>query len=207
MTFKYELQNLSNNHNAIADWLIANPGKGQMGRCAAVFDITPAWLSTLYHQDAFQAMIKHKQGESYKAVIIPLQEKIAGVADAGVTKLGEILATTSDERLIHEITRDSLKALGYGANAKAPVVVDQSTHNTLNVDSAALAEARQRRSQRHHGVTLESSSQPPEPSPESQAALVQIDQEPELGAPSDTRPSHVYSAPPVYGNSEEGGDV
>jgi len=204
--FKYELLDLSNTHNAIADWLIANPGKGQLGRAAAHFGYTRAWLSTLIHQDAFQAMLKHKQGKTFEQVIIPLQEKIAGLAHAGVEKLGEIVDKTNDERLIREITRDAVQSLGYGASTAPAINIDNSTHNILNVDSAALAEARKRRSQ-HHGAAIESSSQPPQPSPENQAALVSLDQETQLGETRDIRSEHVHSSPPVYGNSEGGGKV
>jgi len=207
--FHYELLDLSNTHNSIADWLIANPGKGQMGLCALKFGYSRAWLSTLIHQDAFQAMLKHKQGETFEKVIIPLHDKIAGVAHAGIEKLGEIMENTKDERLVRDITRDSLQSLGYGASTRAPgVVIDQSTHNTLNIDAAALAEARRRRSQHHHqGVDLESPAQPPLPSPKNQAALVSLNQELELGSSCDVRAEHVYGPAEVHREPESGSEV
>ena len=206
--FKYELTNLSNTHNAIADWLIANPGKGQMGRCAAVFGITRAWLSTLVNQDAFQAMLKHKQGQAFEAVVIPLHEKIAGVAHAGVEKLGEIIDKTDDERLVREITRDSLQQLGYGASTRGPAVhIDQSTHNTLHVDSEALAAARARRSQHHGGQALESPSKPPDPGPKIEPAQLPASEESSLGETREVRAEHVYSPTPVYRDEETGGEV
>jgi hypothetical protein len=207
-TFKYELLDLSNTHNAIADWLIANPGKGQIGRCAAHFGYTRSWLSTLIHQDAFQAMLKHKQGETYQAVIIPLHEKLAGVAHRGVERLGEVLESTTDERLVREITRDSLQALGYGASARGPAVhIDQSTHNTLNVDSAALAAARERRSQHYRSTALESPSQPPEPSPRAAPAELSHHQEAPMGETRDVRAEHVNGEAPVYRDPKTWGEV
>ena len=206
--FKYELLDLSNTHSAIADWLIANPGKGQLGKCAAVFDYTRSWLSTLIHQDAFQAMLKHKQGVAFQEVIIPLHEKIAGVAHAGIEKLGEILETTQDERLVREITRDSLQNLGYGASTKGPTVqIDASTHNTLNVNSDALAEARQRRSQHYGAKALESPNKPLEPGLKAEAPQLPHNQEPGLGEARDLRSEHVNSPTAVYRDSEDGCEI
>ena len=206
--FKYELLHLSNTHNSIADWLIANPGKGQMGKCAAVFEISRAWLSTLIHQDAFQAMLKHKQGKAFEEVVIPLHEKIAGVAHASIEKLGEIVETTQDERLVREIARDTMGSLGYGPSTRPPaVLVDNSTHNTLNVDSSALAEARERRSQKYGVPAIESSSESVEPSPEAQTPQLSHNQEPGMGEASDLRAEHVNSPAPVYRDSESGSEV
>jgi hypothetical protein len=203
--FKYELLELSNTHSAIADWLIANPGKGQLGRCAAVFGYTQAWLSTLIHQDAFQAMLKHKQGLAFEQVVIPLHEKLSGIAHRGVEKLGEIIEETKDERLVREITKDSLQALGYGANTKGPsVFIDQSTHNSLTVNSDALAEARQRRSQHFGSHILESTSKPSDPIPETETAQLPDHQEPAVGETRDLRPEHVNVSAPFHGDEEAG---
>ena len=206
--FKYELLNISNTHEAIADWLIANPGKGQMGRCAAVFDISRSWLSTLIHQDAFEAMLKAKQGVVFQSVVIPLREKLVGVAHAGIEKIGEIVDTSDDERLIHDITKTSLAALGYGPSKTGQsVTIDNSTHNTLNVDSAALAEARARRSQHYRSPALESQPQSQEPEVKAQAAQLPHSQELSVGEGSDLRSEHVNSPPPVYGDEEAGGEI
>ena len=205
--FNYELTELSNTHHLIADWLIANPGKGQLGKCAAVFGYTRSWISTLIHQDAFVAMMKYKQGQHFEACIIPLTEKINGVAHAGVERLGEIIETSKDDRLTREITKDMLTAMGYGGNSKTPVVVDNSTHNTLNVNSEALAEARERRSQHHGAKALESSSPPEVPAIEAQATQLQNHQEPAVGETGELRAGHVNSPPKVYRHEETGGDV
>ena len=205
--FKYELMDLSNTHNAIADWLIANPGKGQMGRCAVVFDYSLSWLSTLIHQDAFQALLKHKQGQAFQEVIIPLHEKMSGVAHAGVQKLGEIVDTTKDDRLVKEITKDMLSGLGYSANAAPAGPTMNIQNNTLIVDSDSLAEARARRSQRYGSPALESPSANKEPSPETSTPQLQDHQESEVGQARDVRSEHVNSSSPVYRVEEKGSEV
>lgn len=205
--FKYELLDLSNTHNAIADWLIANPGKGQLGKCAAVFGYTQSWLSTLIHQDAFQALLKHKQGKAFEEVVIPLHEKMSGVAHRGVEKLGEIIEETKDERLVREVTKDMLAGLGYGANPTGGAPIINNTQNNLIVNSDALAAARERRSQ-HFGVqALESPSKPQEPSPQTEAVEFQAGEEVGVGETRDLRTVNADSAPAVYGDEAEGREV
>lgn len=207
--FKYELMDLSNTHNAVADWLIANPGKGQLGRCAIAFDYTQSWLSTLIHQDAFQALMKIKQGKAFAEVIIPLTAKIEGVAHAGVMRMGEILDEKKDDRLSREITKDMLNSLGYGANAKSPGPgpgVTNIQNNTLIVDADTLAEARARRSQ-HYGRQLESPSTDTDPGPQTQTSELSHSEEPELGEARDLRSEHVNSGPPIHRVTPEGGEV
>lgn len=206
-TFKYELLHLSNTHNSIADWLIANPGKGQQGKCAAVFGISQAWLSTLIHQDAFAAMLKFKQGQTFEKVIIPLHEKMAGVAHRGVEKLGEILDTSDDDRLVKEITKDMLHGLGYGASTAAPGTVINNTQNTLNIDSTALAEARERRSQHYRSDDLESSSNTQEPGPQTEAPQLSHSEEAEVGKTRELRAEHVNVGTEVHGSETPGSKV
>ena len=152
----YELTNVSNTHTMIADWLIANPGKGQMERCAAHFGYTRAWLSTLIHQDAFQGMLRAKQGEAYERNVIPIHEKMLGLAHASVEKLGEVLESTSDERLVKDIAKDTLTALGYGSGAA--LVINNTQNNSFTVDESNLAEARERRLKHYGGDILENHS-------------------------------------------------
>lgn len=190
----YELQSLSVTHNAIADWLISNPGKGQMKRCAVVFDITPSWLSTLIHQDAFRALLKIKQGEAFEEVVIPLRDKMTGLAHRSVERMGEIIEDTKDHRLVKDISKDMMTGLGLTPSLKAPgVLVDNSTHNHLTVDAAALAKARENQS-KFYGRTLENSSESEDsPSPD-QTKELPVDLEAEMGEARDVRAEHVNSS-------------
>ena len=203
--FKYELTKLSNTHNAVADWLIANPGKGQLGRCAAHFGYTRSWLSTLVQQDAFRALMQIKQGKAFEEVVIPLQDKIAGVAHASVEKLGEIIEKTDDERLVREIGKDMLNSLGYGASAK-PAGVVNNTQVNLTVDAGALAEARNRQS-KHYGRVLESSSEPDAEAPEAEAPKLSYSEEPGMGQTRELRAEHVNGEKAIYREPTEGGEV
>ena len=205
--FKYELTDLSATHNAIADWLICNPGKGQLGRCAAHFGYTRSWLSTLIHTDAFKAMMKAKQGKAFDENVVTLADKIAGVAHASVEKLGEIVESTNDERLVREIGRDMLSNLGYGASTKAPgVVINNNTQNNLTVNSDALAAARNRQSQ-HYGRTIEGPSESEASADETSPAQLPSDQGTAVGPPSELRADSPDSAPALPRLEAEGSEV
>ena len=205
MQFNYEIKKLTVNHNAIADWLIAHPGKGQQKPCAQQFGITESWLSTLINQDAFQSLLKVKQDEVFQQVIIPLQDKIAGVAHASVEKLGTILDETKDGRLVKDIADSALKALGYGGQKTASLIIN-NTQNNLTVNQDALAEARQRQSQ-HYGRTLESPSNTAESTPQIETPELQDNRKLEVGEARELRSKHVNSGAEVQGQSTEGDDL
>ncbi len=202
MQYKYNLKKLSVNHNAIADWLIANPGRGQQGLCAEEFGITQSWLSTLINQDAFQSLLKNKQSDIFDEVIVPLKDKIAGVAHRSVEKLGEILDTTNDGRLVKDISDSMIKALGYGQEHKPGVTINNTT---LTINQIALQEARHRQSQ-HYGKTLEDSSKP-ESQPPTSLPRLPDHQKLEVGEARELRSEHVNSGTELQGDSPEGSEV
>ena len=205
MQFNYEIRKLTVNHNAIADWLIANPGKAQQRTCAKEFDITESWLSTLVNQDAFQSLLKSKQSEVFDQVVIPLQDKIAGVAHASIEKLGEILDATKDGRLVKDINDSALKALGYGGQQSASLIIN-NTQNNLTVNQAALLEARARQSQ-HYGRTLESPSETAESTPQTETPKLQDNRKVEVGEARELRSEHANSGTPLQGQPTEGDDL
>ncbi len=202
--YMYELTRISATHENIANYLIANPGKGQMERCAKEFGYTRSWLSTLIGQDAFKAMMMNKQGKVFEEVVIPLRDKIAGVAHRSVEKMGEILEQTKDERLVREIGKDMLSSLGYGANAT--VLVDRSTHNNLTVNAVALAEARERQS-KHYGRNGESTSEPKLIPVEIETPKLPDSTGLEMGETRDLRAEHVNSETPMHGEPTEGSEI
>jgi len=86
---RVQLGRLSITHEAIMDWLISNPGRGQMGRCAIHFGFTRAWLSSMVHSDAFQAKLRDKQDVMFTGTVIPLRDQMNGVAQRAIERLGQ----------------------------------------------------------------------------------------------------------------------
>jgi len=145
---RYQVQSRSITHDILIDWLIANPGRGQMTRCAAEFGFTNAWLSTLVHSDAFQAKLRDRKEEVFETVIVPLRDKIVGVADRAVEKLGEELEETSDPRLLLDVADKMLHKLGYAPKVNAAPagtgVVNNTQINNYAVSPGLLAAAREK---------------------------------------------------------------
>lgn len=148
-----QLQSLSPTHEAIAEYLIANPGKGCMARCAAEFNLTPHWLSSLVHSDAFQAYYRNRRDEFFATGIVSLGEKIAGAADRAIERLAEAIETEKETRTLADAADKLLNRLGYGATGAANSI-NTTVNNTYVVTSTLLQDARERAKKR--GSTFDS---------------------------------------------------
>lgn len=143
---RVQLGRLSITHEAVMDWLLVNPGKGQMKLCAEYFGFSRAWLSSMLHSDAFQAKLRDKQEMAYVENIIPIRDQINGVAQLALEKLGEKIEDTEDGKFLLDTADKMLHKLGY-----APKVDHNpsagNTNNTQNnfygVNPELLAQARE----------------------------------------------------------------
>lgn len=112
-----ELKNISHVHEAVLNWMIANPQR-KLSDCAREFGYTQSWLSTMIHSSLFQAALKEKQDKLFSGLSSTLTEKLAAGADIGVTKLVEKLETSEDPKFIKETTTMMLEKLGFGAQTR-----------------------------------------------------------------------------------------
>ena len=79
-------------HERFALWLIAHGETKGWGKLAAKeFNVTQAWLSTVYHSDAFQDYYRGLRQQHTAAVIHTLQEKLSGAAGQALDILQEKL--------------------------------------------------------------------------------------------------------------------
>lgn len=141
-----QLQNVRLRHQAIADWLIANPDKSQ-GECAAAFGITQAWLSVVVNSDIFREYLQSRLNEVSTPVMYSLREKLMGVAHRAVEKLGSCVENSQDPEYILEAADKTLHRLGYApTRGPAPAVqnVTNQQNNVYVVDRETLDGARRR---------------------------------------------------------------
>lgn len=124
-------------HDAIAQWLIANPG-GQLGECADHFGYTRSWLSIIIHSDAFQARYKELLAGADAAVINDIPAKIRGTVSRALDGLAEAvdIAAASEQTLMHrgfllETSDKLLRDLGYGPQ-KPSVQINTPALNQQN---------------------------------------------------------------------------
>jgi len=80
------IKGLTPRHDAILDFLLVNPHcpRWQM---AQHFGVTETWLSIIIHSDVFQARYQEKNQEVFRETVVPLREKLLGVAHVAVDKL------------------------------------------------------------------------------------------------------------------------
>lgn len=111
---KVQVLRLSNRHEAILEYMIANPTR-KLGEVAAEFDVTPAWLSVLIHSDTFQEQLRKKRDEVFHPAALTLQERLTGMAHLALDKLGEEIDNGKvSPALLLETSNSVLDRLGYG---------------------------------------------------------------------------------------------
>lgn len=93
-----ELKKLKPRHDAIMEWLLANPEKTQ-GDCARAFGVTQAWMSTIVNSHVFQSRYQTVLQDRMESQIMPLRDKLVGLVDASVEKLMLQVEVTSDPQL------------------------------------------------------------------------------------------------------------
>lgn len=138
------IKNIRQKHEAIIDYMIANPDAKQ-GKIAQEFGFTQSWLSIVMNSDAFKSRLAEKNEEVFREIVIPLREKLEGVAHRAVEKLGEKVNDSQDAKFLLEAADKTLHRLGYAPN-KGPDPGQSNTtiqqNNFYTVDSEALKAAR-----------------------------------------------------------------
>lgn len=140
-----QIQKVRPTHEAIMDFIIANPGPALQRRCATAFGLTEAWVSVIINSDAFQAKYRDRRDELFAANIVPLHEKMLGVAHLGVDKLGDFMSQSTDPDFVKDATDKLLHRLGYAPKTSAsPAGPAVQQNNYFGVTSSDLAAARAR---------------------------------------------------------------
>lgn len=141
-----EIKRLSPRHDAIMEWLIANPELPK-AECARVFGVTQAWLSTIIHSDAFQSKYRALLEERMETRIMPLRDKLVGLVDASVEKL-MLQAEVNSDPAFHLAIVDKigkrLPAVHGGEQPRGGVSVQRNTQMNFfsSVSGEELEKAR-----------------------------------------------------------------
>lgn len=136
-------QKVSHRHEAILQWILTNPEK-RLKDCAQEFGLTQAWLSCIVHSDAFQEKLKERQDECFSSVVVGLRERLAGVAQAAVERLGEKVEQSQDPNFLLKAADMTLKNLnphGVGGLGGSGVTVNQNNFYAM-ADRETLRKAR-----------------------------------------------------------------
>lgn len=146
---KPTIKALNFSHEAIARWMLANPG-AKLGQCAKEFNYTPGWLSIIVHSDAFQAKYRELQQEADSAVIADIPAKMRGVASLALEGLADQVESAVEDKTVAprdfllKTSESLLKALGYGTTKNVTVNNNAPGAQTNFVEAGALSRARER---------------------------------------------------------------
>jgi hypothetical protein len=135
-----QIKKVSIKHDAIMDYLLVNP-TAPLKTVAYEFGVTQAWLSTIIHSDAFQIQLATKKNELFNGTVLPLREKVVGLAHAAVEKLGEKLERSEDPAFVLESTDKILHRLGW-APQRVAAGTNIQQNNFYTADKETLARAR-----------------------------------------------------------------
>lgn len=140
------VQKLSIKHNAIMDFMIANP-EMLLGDVAKKFGVTPGWLSQLIHSSLFQAELAYKKEVMFGELTITIKDRITNIAHGTLNKLEQLTdagALSVDQTL--DLAELTLKSLGFGAPKTQgqiqPQVGQQNIFIGQSVTPQILQEAR-----------------------------------------------------------------
>jgi hypothetical protein len=135
-----EIKNISIKHDAIMDFLMANPAM-KLGDVATHFQVTQPWLSCIIHSDIFQARLKEKSDVAFHSTVLPLREKMIGVAHMALDKLADVLPKETETKVIASTAEGLLDRLGFGSK-QSPMQPGTNVNLQVNVLRSELDEAR-----------------------------------------------------------------
>ncbi len=148
---RYQLQQISHRHEAIMNWLIANPDKS-LGECAAFFRYTQAWITQVVHSDMFQAQYRQRCDELGQLVVHTMGSKLTGAMALALDETAKRLASgVASEKFVSDSTRNLGALAGFVGKPADPV---RHEHVHLHVDADALTRAKERAANYFRGTAL-----------------------------------------------------
>lgn len=127
-----QLQNMSPHHYSLVDFIIENSHqKGWRQLACAQFQISPAYLSIVFHSDVFREEYFRRLTQWREGVTNELRAKQMQVASVAYDKLLAILESESvEDSLVLDIANTTMKSLGFAPSPGAAPNVTKETEIT-----------------------------------------------------------------------------
>lgn len=109
---------LNDLHEALADYMLVNPGATYREMGAHFGYSSVAWLCTVVRSDMFQAYFAKRRQEVGVFIAASLPKKLEAAAHLAVEKVITVLEKTEDAELILDSFDKILHRYGYAPNAK-----------------------------------------------------------------------------------------
>jgi hypothetical protein len=133
-------------HRKLADWLLENgTGPGWNKKASEAFGVSPAWISTVVHSDAFQDHYQRLRAELDSLSVFSTHERLRGTLDQTIDIVQERLETQRETIPLGQLL-DAVDILGKrtGLGEKTQVDNHSVQNNILVVSAEALEESRKR---------------------------------------------------------------
>lgn len=119
---------------------------------AQTLGYTEAWVSIVVNSDSFQAMYRERLQECFDKVVVPMRDRLGGLAVMAAERVAEQLEEreTCSPRFALDTMNSTLKALGFAEDkGEGGVRAENAQVNHYYLaDSDLLKEARERIKQR-----------------------------------------------------------
>jgi len=139
-----QIKEMRPTHEGVLDLVLANPHQ-TLENLGLATGYSPAWLSQMMRSDCFRAAYDARRGDIEAQVMMPLQAKLAAVAELAIDKVSADLLASKDKEHNLDAFDKIMHAAGYAPNSKsagaAPAIGVQN--NTFIVNKDDLREARE----------------------------------------------------------------
>lgn len=127
-----QLQSMSAHHFALVDFIIENAHeKGWRSLACAQFNLSPAYLSIVFHSDVFREEYFRRLTQWREGVTNELRAKQMRVASIAYDKLLKILENDgTEDSLVLDIANTTMKSLGFAPSPGAAPNVTKETEIT-----------------------------------------------------------------------------
>lgn len=120
------IQKMSIRHEAILDFMLANPLLTN-AQVAAHFGVSGPWLSCIKHSDAFQRQLKEKQGELFVQGVVPLRTKLLAAADMAVDRMMELIPLEAELKTSQATAAMVLDRIGFSPKTNTGIPLSPQT--------------------------------------------------------------------------------
>ena len=155
MAQSVQIQSLRPKHEAIIDWLLANPGAPNLNPLCAQLSISRSWLSIVMRSDVFIEEYTRRRQDMNGELNKQLVEKQLKVTLKALDKVDQLMDDEDelDLRGALEIADRTAKHLGFTPRPGMAPIIEETRERTLTtVDAGTLHEARETIKRVTHGA-------------------------------------------------------
>lgn len=137
---QYQIEKVGSWHKEIFSWEIQHPGEG-VEACAAHFNVTPGWLSTIRNSDCYIEYVASQRAVHHNNISTGVLQQIEGLASVSLEVLEERIKKERKSiglGIVNDSASLALKAMGFGqksdgrgANTQINVILGGATKEVL----------------------------------------------------------------------------